>query len=782
MMLTLTSPSLNLIIDPESGSYSLNSVANENLALVNARSAIRYRQNATHKLHPGAPWKILDIKGPYPELTLNGSSDRIDLICKTDTQDVHLRLSFALLQDKPLALMQMDLSNQTGFPIDVERLTLADTRSGDLNLDFKEQINPAFYSNGWQSWSPTATYGQGQKQQRTRLGFLSEPMIINTGTPTIRQVNHYSSDMFGIVVDRISRQGLLAGFLSQKQHFGSLETRFTPKPSLKLWANGDSARLDPGQSISTDWAAFTFINLDDPDPFREYLQTVKLENDVCIPSEAPLGWCSWYQYFTKVTENDLHTNLNSLVTMREALPLSLFQIDDGFESAVGDWFTFNAKFPGGVKPLAREIKSLDFEPGIWLAPFIVQSGAKILKEHSDWILRNRSGRPVNAGFGWNRLTTALDLTNKETLDYVRRVISTAAHEWGFPYLKLDFLYAAALPGAHQNPSMTRAQVLRLGLEAIREAAGDQTTLLACGCPLGSALGLFDTMRISADVAPSWLPSFAETSRPFKNEPNMPSARNAIQNILTRAYLDKVWWRNDPDCLLIRPDTKLSLDEVQSLASVIALTGGAMLLSDDLPSLTPDRLRIAQMLIPIIEIRCQVIDLFDTVMPKKLHLKMDGPTGSWDILAAFNWQDAPADLDINAAEWGLESSGAYIGRELWTGKMIQFTQAFKLNQVPAHGVRLLALRCFDPDLPCYIGSNLHISQGLEVMGWHQNDNALTINLALPRQTQGQIFLYLPKEPASILLDGNPILYKKQNRYFYELEVDFKYTAELVIHYQ
>ena len=127
---------------------------------------------------------------------------------------------------------------------------------------------------------------------------------------------------------------------------------------------------------------------------------------------------------------------------------------------------------------------------------------------------------------------------------------------------------------------------------------------------------------------------------------MPCARNSIRNILTRAALHQHWWINDPDCLLIRPDTHLTLAEVQSLASVIALTGGSLLVSDDLPKLPADRLRIAEVLLPVIGERARVIDWFDTEMPELLRLDQLNAAGEWHILANFNWSEKADSLRLN----------------------------------------------------------------------------------------------------------------------------------------
>jgi len=337
-----------------------------------------------------------------------------------------------------------------------------------------------------------------------------------------------------------------------------------------MWANGDGARLDPGESITTDWACLHFLEVDSPDPLAPYLEAVASETPPRrISPESPAGWCSWYQYDQDISQEIIQRNLETAAALRDALPLDVIQIDDGFQTRVGDWFSFTPGFPEGLAPLAREIKERGFTPGLWLAPFILERGSRLAQEHPEWLLRGRLNQPANAGFIWDRFPTALDLTHPGALDYVKEVVRAAVHEWGFQYLKLDFLYAAALPGRYRDPRRTRAQVLRAGLEALREAAGEDAFLLGCGCPLGPALGLVDAMRVGTDVAPTWQPVYPVIQPYFQHEPDIPSTRNAIQNALTRLPLHNRWWTNDPDCLLLRPETRLSLAEVRSMASVIA---------------------------------------------------------------------------------------------------------------------------------------------------------------------------------------------------------------------
>ena len=753
---SLGSPWLQLEIDAERCTFTLSDLTGSQARLGPASYYFSFSTSALPGPHGPLRLSLRQADFGLKVHTPNGLLSYASLIYDEALSQQEFTVELGLLEDQALLLSRMALKNNSEHPIFPERLTIFDTqnlRFGAAVPDTEAQL--CFYSNGWQSWSPAAVYQPADRQQRTRLGFLTEPMINNSGTPVFHQRGHFSSDMFALLGDRSSGCGIVAGFLSQKEQFGSLTAQLTHPPQMQMWADADRVLLAPGSQLVSDWAAIGFTNLASPAPFAVYLQAAARENHARIPPEAPLGWCSWYQYFTKIDERVLRANLQEVTAHASELPLNLFQIDDGYEQSVGNWFEFNERFPHGLGQLSAEIRQAGLTPGIWLAPFILQRNSPIIKRHPEWLLRNRRGRPVNAGFGWNTLTTAFDLTNPEALEYTRAVIRKAVSEWGFPYLKLDFLYAAALPGKHADPTRTRAQVLRTGLEAIRQEAGPDATLLGCGCPLGSAIGIVDLMRISEDVAPSWEPNFMGLRFPFRKEPSMPCARNAIQNILTRADLDQYWWRNDPDCLLVRPDSELSLAEVQTLATTIAMTGGALLLSDDLTRLPAERLHIAQSLMPPLQSAAQIRGRFAANPPSNLLQKLTSPAGEYWLLALFNWSAKPADLTFIPAEWGFDPAQEWIGREFWTGEVFTIRSGrLDFRSVAAHGCRLFGLRPLDGQ-PLYLGSDIHFSQGMEVSRWAWNGDSLELTLDVSRAAQGSCLVYCPDAPTAIEQDGQPL---------------------------
>jgi alpha-galactosidase len=95
------------------------------------------------------------------------------------------------------------------------------------------------------------------------------------------------------------------------------------------------------------------------------------------------------------------------------------------------------------------------------------------------------------------------------------------------------------------------------------------------------VGVVDGMRIGADVAPWWHPQ-ADQYRPPGHTGGEPATVNAWRNTLSRSFLHRRLWINDPDCLMLRADrTKLEPAQMRAWALAVGVSGGMALVSDDL---------------------------------------------------------------------------------------------------------------------------------------------------------------------------------------------------------
>ena len=67
-------------------------------------------------------------------------------------------------------------------------------------------------------------------------------------------------------------------------------------------------------------------------------------------------------------------------------------------------------------------------------------------------------------------------------------------DFGYRFLKLDFLFGGAEEGMRHDPYATGVEAYRRGMEAIRESVGNDVYILGCGAPIPDHHGLFDGNR------------------------------------------------------------------------------------------------------------------------------------------------------------------------------------------------------------------------------------------------------------------------------------------------
>ena len=443
--------------------------------------------------------------------------------------------------------------------------------------------------HGYQSWSPTAVATFRVDQDPTRAeGVRSLPIGMHHADWAPAEADELRSELVTALRDATGAL-LVAGFLGGWAHDGTFRVRPARDGSgaVELWIEAffGGAVLQSGER-RTLHDVLLAEGENDASPLLEvWAGALGAAGHARIAAPYQVGWCSWYHYFDAVTEADLRANL----ARAGAWPFDVFQLDDGFQSAIGDWVTTNADFPTPVDGLATAIAAEGRTPGIWLAPFLAADESDVARAHPEWLATHRpSGAPLvgMVNTGWGGAVRTLDTSHPDVLQHLEGVARQLV-EAGYPYLKLDFTYAPSIDGVYADPGQTPAQRVRAGFEAIRRGAGPDTFLLGCGAPLGAAVGLVDGMRIVADVAPWWHPQPGQY-RPPGHTGGEPATVNAWRNTLSRSFLHRQLWLNDPDCLMLRAErTQLEPEQMRAWALAVGISGGMALVSDDLALLGPD---------------------------------------------------------------------------------------------------------------------------------------------------------------------------------------------------
>lgn len=329
------------------------------------------------------------------------------------------------------------------------------------------------------------------------------------------------------------------------------------------------------------------------------------------------GYSSRYRC-EKINEKLIRQDLASCQDL--LAPGDLFQIDDGWETAVGDWLIPDKhKFRSGLKPLADEIHRAGFQAGLWLAPFVCQRSSHIFKEHREWLLM-MDDAPWCCG-GSRDGFYSLDLDNPEVQAYLRQVFHQVLDVWGFDLVKLDFLYGAAPFGTE---SESRGGRMVRAMKFLRELCGNKQ-ILACGVPLMPAFGLVEYCRIGCDVGLDWDGSAAMQ----KTHRERVSTRQSIENTVYRRELNGRAFLNDPDVFfLLGNNVRLTDRQKEILGKTNALFGGVLLTSDAPQTYTPAQRSAYQNLLRLRDAADVTVDAEDGPV---IRYTLDGEPCSFTVV-------------------------------------------------------------------------------------------------------------------------------------------------------
>jgi len=584
---------------------------------------------------------------------------------------------------------------------------------------------------GYQSWSPADYVPLSVRDARPRN---ERVQTVHWGPFTPLPADDLHVSDFATTIGTPHASGLVLGFLTHLSWLTHISVRHagTRIDEIRSVCATEDLAIAPRTRFEAErlWVA-----LDPPDGsgMAGWADRAGKEMQAPVPARGQPGWCSWYQYFTDVTAEDVRRNLRDLRDLDTGI--STFQIDDGYQPAVGDWLEPSAGFPDGIAPLAAEIRREGFKPGLWVAPFLASRDSRLVERHPDWLLRDALGQAIVgvSNPAWpGRVCHVLDPTHPEARDWLAELAHALAG-MGFEMLKLDFLYAGALPGRRHDPTVPSARAYRAGLRSLRDAV---PFLLGCGAPLGPSIGMVEAMRIGPDTAPYWHSKQSDRSFGIRASPGV---ENSLRNTLARAALHQRLWINDPDCVLLRDtDTALTETEVCTLAAVNALSGGLFTLSDEIAHLGPQRRALLRRLLPTLD-RSGETPAPAEGTPDRMWCRF--PDGS-ALALAVNFARTARAVSIDPSDLGFEDA-VHIW-DVWGQRDMGLRKGpVEIDGVPSHGSLLLRISPADGRARL-VGSTLHIGAGsIEASRIKAHDDGtVSVKLALPGQQRGRVAVLTP----------------------------------------
>ncbi|MDD2708620.1 MAG: alpha-galactosidase [Verrucomicrobiae bacterium] len=439
--------------------------------------------------------------------------------------------------------------------------------------------------------------------------------------------------------------------------------------------SGDAVR---GQKICAEMVSLR-VSSNGHDLMRSWAaENVEVKKN---PAPMKAGWNSWDYYRWTVTEEDVLKNAE-FIASDPVLSRHVRRIivDDGWQYCYGEWEA-NSLFPSGMERLARKLRTMKFEAGLWIAPSIVEPQARIAQIQTEMLAKGESGLPCLSFSCMERHGFVLDPTvpkvQKHLFKIFRRYVS-----FGYSHFKLDFLRQTLGAPRFANPAVPRGKIIRTLLDPIRRATAAHATIMGCNYPFEAGNACVDEVRISSDILANW-----------------DAVRENSVSIASRFWSNGIFWRNDPDfvlcrgletasdpdqfnlkplLVLVKPASKdvpatygQSLvgnreNEVKVLLSMALISGGMVNLSDNLPRLNRKGLQLARKVVAAENGKAGIpLDLFRSEHPS-CWLQELGNRRARILL--INWKDSPQRLGMDLIKQGF---GNHLrATDFWTGKPVK----------------------------------------------------------------------------------------------------------------
>lgn len=462
-----------------------------------------------------------------------------------------------------------------------------------------------------------------------------------------------------------------------------------------------------------------------------------------IKEESVAGWCSWFAFFNKVTEDDIHRTADILAEELVPFGLEYLQIDDGYQQApIGEperWLVANEKFPNGMESLAKYIHDKGMKPGIWTN--VSFANKDFVMKNPDYFVKNDKGEPACG----NWVGYVMDASNNRTIEQLIIPVYKGFYETGWQYFKVDALRHLRYEGYNSyagyfnEKGLDRMEIFRDVVQSIRDIISWDSYMMGCWGIRPELIGIIDACRIGDD-------GFGYGGL---------AEYNSFNNVV---------WRNDPDHIELTPS------DAYKSCMVTSLTGSLFMITDKPEVYRTHIAEAAKRTLPVLFTRpgqvCEVdptrisnlgkVDTevsgggprsFDADQLEYCHLyltEVNKDFENWMVLGRTGPIQVE-DLKLKVEDLGLRKEKDYLVFEFWTKQFIgvfRETLIFPAND-RTYDCQALCIR-EKQGHPQVMATNRHISCGgfdLDKVNW--DDNILSGKSLLVGNDRYDLYIYEPE---------------------------------------
>ncbi|MCK4591753.1 MAG: alpha-galactosidase, partial [Candidatus Latescibacteria bacterium] len=599
-------------------------------------------------------------------------------------EDIEIAIVFRLYHERPSLIMEAMLKNEGSSSIragDIRPIGIELAQGSTFALGRGLESSKVYLESNNLAWTGVRDLGNVDKKGSPYTDDIPEEKPTDDGSESnettsspepIPEHVHQSSGV-GLIYNPTSQISFLAGFVTAKMALTKVITAYDGEKGIAEWycsCEYEGVEIASGEQLQVETLYMDFR----ADPFEAletYGDIIATINHLPKIENTPLLWCSWYSHRLTITEDAVLENAEEIAKRFKHYGVDTLQIDYGwgFRDTPGEWMAHPERFPRGLEWLSRKLKDMDLKLGLWLCPFFIGGQSRFFKDHPDCLLKVPGSETlVKHSWRWNTQPRdtwqdvyQLDTTKPKSEKWLKNVFKEIS-SWGVRYFKLDFLESCSPepPPVSADSSedyyrCREGERVRVGLSAIREAVGEDAYLLGCNLPITHGIGVLSAIFTALDVGNA--------------TGNYEHLKSRMTTVISRYWQQKRLWHNDPDVLTLSEafldrGTVCEMGEARIRTTCVALSGGPVLLGDDLPSLSEERLRMMTLCLPAYGVTAKPVDLFKNDSPQIWDMKVETDWGKWNVVGLFNYEKGESAVDVRFADLRLDTEKAYLVWEFW----------------------------------------------------------------------------------------------------------------------
>lgn len=480
------------------------------------------------------------------------------------------------------------------------------------------------------------------------------------------------------------------------------------------------------------------------EPFHLFMREHVLADEYHVPfkpvnrqstfPKPPAGWMTWYAVRFDACEAAVLENVAFQEKYLKPYGADAVWVDwewyhrdfSGlYDDGVDMFHPDPQKYPHGMKYVADRIREAGFIPAIWIGFTNDVADNAYTKENPEVVL--------DVGKTWCG-TYYYDMSHPKFINELLPMAIRNVLSWGYEAIKFDTLPQGVMHQEHYHHRMYNAKLptrtaYRAMAEKAREVIGENMYMLLCAASRDADMlyvaDFFDAARVGADIF---------TWQEF--------LKSGVNRVIRFYPMHNVVLFADPDNVVLREEFN-TYAQAAARIYFVSLLGLPMTFGDDFKVLSPDRVKLIQKCLPVMDVHpMDVAEVEAATEDLIINLALALPYACYNVISVMNFREEAAVRTVSLTEDLHLEAGTY---HVFDFENERYLGAFA-DTIPVENAacetRVFCVRKKTGAVQL-LSTSRHVTQGAaEIRSFKQTADRLCLSVELVGGDEYRVYLYVP----------------------------------------